>query len=202
MKEKKGKINAAKSTVIKKDQQAQGDEGTILSADFFDRPVLEVAPQLLGKYLVKASDDPLKPYKNKAYMITEVEAYDGPLDLACHASKGRTRRTETLFGKAGHWYVYLIYGIYSMLNVVCEKEGYPAGVLIRGIEGFDGPGKVTKALGVDRSLMGKIVAPESGLWIEDRGVNIPLKNSKRTPRIGVEYAGPVWSKKRYRFLIK
>lgn len=87
----------------------------ILPQSFFARPVLAVAPDLLGKYLVRDGYAPMK--------ITEVEAYDGPADKACHARFGRTARTEVMFGPAGYWYVYLIYGMYDMLNIVTGEEG-------------------------------------------------------------------------------
>jgi len=169
---------------------------TIVQKEFFDRPVLDVAHDLLGKYLVRRKDG-----EERAYMITEVEAYDGPDDKACHASKGRTERTEVMFGEAGVWYVYLVYGMYDMLNVVTGEKEYPAAVLIRGVEGISGPGKITKRLGVTRSLNAKAAAPKSGLWIEDRGVAVPEKNIVCTPRIGVAYAKE-WAHKPYRFVLK
>ena len=172
-----------------------------LSPEFFARPVLEVAPDLLGKFLVRRN----AAGEETALMITEVEAYDGPEDLACHACKGRTARTEPLFGEPGHFYVYLCYGIHWMLNVVTNEREYPAAVLIRGIEGFDGPGKLTRFMQIDKGLNGKPAVPESGLWIEDRGLLsavAPDRTIARGPRIGVDYAGPVWAKKPYRFLLR
>ncbi|HEY0964221.1 MAG TPA: DNA-3-methyladenine glycosylase [Candidatus Paceibacterota bacterium] len=168
---------------------------TSLDQSFFARPVLEVAPDLLGKFLV------IKQKRiESAYMITEVEAYDGPDDLACHASKGNTPRTEVMFGAAGIWYVYLIYGMYSMLNVVTGTEGYPAAVLIRAVEGFDGPGKLTKHLGITRDYNKLPAVPSTGLWIEDRGITVEASMIVTTPRIGVAYAGE-WAKKPWRFLM-
>jgi DNA-3-methyladenine glycosylase len=101
----------------------------ILSRQFFSRPTLQVAKALLGKHLVRHAGGQIVTGR-----IVEVEAYVGPEDLACHASKGRTARTDVMFGPAGVAYVYLIYGMYHCLNVVTEREGYPAAVLIRGIE--------------------------------------------------------------------
>ena len=145
---------------------------------------------------------------------------DGPEDRACHASKGRTERTEVMFGEAGRFYVYLCYGMYFMLNIVTGKKDYPAAILIRGAEVIDGPapleiararsvkalmgpGKLTKALKIDKKLNDKSVSRRTGLWLEDRGFD--LKSAgwriKRTPRIGVQYAGQ-WAKKPYRFLLK
>ncbi|MES2470827.1 MAG: DNA-3-methyladenine glycosylase [Patescibacteria group bacterium] len=169
----------------------------MLRKDFYKRPVLKVAPDLIGKYLVVSYGG-----KITAHMITEVEAYDGEGDLACHASKGKTKRTEVMFEEGGVWYVYLIYGIYEMLNVVTGNKDHPAAVLIRGIEGFDGPGKLTKALHIDRRFNNKKAAKESGLWIEDRGEVISKKDILKLPRIGVDFAGPIWSKKKWRFRLK
>ncbi len=169
----------------------------VLSKKFFRRPVLKVAPDLLGKYLVRKIGS-----KELAFKITEVEAYDGLKDLASHASKARTARTEVMFGESGHFYVYLCYGMYWMLNIVTGEKDYPAAVLIRGMEGYDGPGKVTRALKIDKKLNGKKAELKSGLWFEDRGVKVSKKQIKRMPRVGVAYAGPIWSKKPYRFLLE
>ncbi len=163
---------------------------------FFERPTLTVARELLGKYLVKKSKG-----KTIARMITETEAYDGPLDLASHASKGRTARTDVMFGEAGIWYVYLIYGMYEMLNIVTGPTDYPAAVLIRGVEGIDGPGKLTREFGITRSVNLKAVGDDSGVWIEDRGVRVRPSDIERTPRIGVAYAGE-WAKKPMRFVLR
>src|SRR6185436_20546414 len=119
----------------------------VLARKFFERNALTVARELLGKYLVRKVGQ-----KTVAYKITEVEAYIGPHDLASHASKGRTKRTEVMFGHPGHWYVYLIYGMYEMLNIVTDKFNYPSAVLIRGVEGVSGPGRLTKTLKITRAL--------------------------------------------------
>ena len=133
-------------------------------------------------------------------MILETEAYDGERDLACHARVGRTARTEVMYAAGGVWYVYLCYGIHEMLNLVVGPEGWPAAVLIRGVEGAGGPGRVTKALAFDRKLNGREASTEiAGLWIEDRGVCMPRTRVIATPRVGVNYAGPVWAKKPWRF---
>ncbi|MBX4190313.1 DNA-3-methyladenine glycosylase, partial [Candidatus Parcubacteria bacterium] len=115
-----------------------------LDRQFFEQKTLKVARELLGKYLVRRIGN-----KVIAAKITETEAYCGPNDKACHASKGRTSRTEVMFGKAGHAYVYLIYGMYHCLNIVTEKENYPAAVLIRGIGSINGPGKLCRELKID-----------------------------------------------------
>ncbi len=175
----------------------------VLGKEFFERSVLEVAPELLGKYLVRESENGAAGI---AHMITEVEAYDGAADLACHASKGRTSRTEVMFGPAGHWYVYLIYGRYDMLNIVTGPEDHAAAVLIRGVVAYDGPGKLTRDLGITREYNTAPALPKkeggSGLWIEDRGYTVDAASIEATPRIGVDYAGPEWSQKPWRFVLK
>jgi len=168
---------------------------TVLERGFFSRPALVVARELLGKYLVRELDG-----HQIAAMICETEAYVGPHDLACHASKGRTARTEIMFGPAGYWYVYFIYGIHWMLNAVTNDEGHPAAVLIRGAGEWIGPARLTKALSIDKNLNCREAAPAAGLWVEDRGVVIPRRKIERTPRIGVDYAGP-WAAKPYRFVV-
>jgi DNA-3-methyladenine glycosylase len=133
-------------------------------------------------------------------MIVEVEAYHGESDLACHARAGRTKRTQVMYGPGGFWYVYLCYGIHEMLNLVVGPADFPAAILIRGVEGAVGPGRVTKALGIDRRLNAtSATSGESGLWLEDRGVRVPRRIVQVTPRIGVDYAGPIWSMKHWRF---
>ena len=188
----------------------------ILTAKFFERPVLIVARGLLGKYLVRrypSTGSGQVRGKTIRAMITEVEAYDGPRDKACHASRGVTPRNKIMFGSAGHWYVYFTYGMHWMLNVVTGKEGYPAAVLIRGVaantdeRGFtqiNGPARVTKFFKIDKKFNSKSAGRRSGLWMEDGGVKSASwrKKIKRSPRIGVNYAGPVWSKKLYRFYLK
>jgi DNA-3-methyladenine glycosylase len=166
-----------------------------LTAAFFRRPALTVARGLLGKFLVRRVRG-----KETAVMITEVEAYDGFKDKASHAHRGQTPRNAPMFGPAGCWYVYFVYGMHWMLNVVTGPKGYPAAVLIRGLEGIPGPARLTKRLLIDRRLDAKPASKASGLWIEDRGVRVSPKRIRRTPRIGVDYAG-AWARKPYRFLL-
>jgi len=156
--------------------------------------VVAVARWLLGKALVRT-----RGRHRTEHVITEVEAYDGELDLACHASKGRTKRTEVMYQAGGIWYVYLCYGVHEMLNLVTGPAGYPSAILIRGVEDINGPGRLTKRLGIGRALNGARAAPTSGLHLEDRGVEIPRRHLRSGPRIGVDYAGPVWAKKPWRF---
>ena len=156
-----------------------------------------MAKELLGKFLVRKTSG-----KEVAAMITETEAYDGPHDLASHASKGKTERTAIMFGKPGNFYVYLIYGMYHMLNVVTREEGYPAAVLIRGVslgnERYDGPGKVTRYLAITGTFNKQPASTSSNLWFEDRRVKVAMV--KKLPRVGVHYAGPVFAAKKLRFL--
>jgi DNA-3-methyladenine glycosylase len=155
------------------------------------RATLAHARDLLGKFLVRAGTE--------GKMITEVEAYDGEHDLACHARVGRTGRTAVMYAAGGVWYVYLCYGVHEMLNLVVGPRGWPAAVLIRGVAGCRGPGRVTRALGIDRRFNATAAGRGSGLWIEDRGVTVPRRLVRATARIGVAYAGPVWAQKPWRF---
>ena len=152
---------------------------------------------LVGKMLVRRRGDG----EIDARMITEVEAYDGERDLACHARAGRTARTAPLYEPGGIWYVYLCYGIHEMLNLVVGPPNWPAAVLIRGVEGVHGPGRVTKRLEINRSLNLLPAEPASGLWLEDHGVRVPRRCIQATPRIGVDYAGDIWSLKPWRFVL-
>jgi DNA-3-methyladenine glycosylase len=169
----------------------------VLPIEFFKRPVLEVAQELIGASLVRRMSDG----SVISSMLTEVEAYDGTDDLASHASKGRTPRTEVMFGPAGVFYVYLIYGMHWMLNVVTGEPGYPAAVLIRGTTNIVGPGRITARLQIDKSLNGKPAKKSSGLWFENRSIFIPDERIETTPRIGVEYSGD-WSQVPYRFILR
>lgn len=165
-----------------------------LQHDFFVRDVLEVAPELLGKNLVRKVDNQIEKY-----LITEVEAYRGEKDLACHASKGRTPRTEIMYHNGGLVYVYLIYGMYWMLNIVTSVNETPQAVLIRGIKGFNGPGKLTKKLNIDKSFYGEDLINSERIWIESNEDFNDIK-IKTTPRIGIDYAGD-WKHKPWRFII-
>lgn len=191
----------------------------ILSAKFFNRPTLKVAKELLGKFLVRRTGN-----KKIFGMITEVEAYVGPKDKASHASRfwrgspraarGQTERNRIMFGKAGHWYIYFTYGMHWMLNIVTEKEDYPAAILIRsvrvtkpslpidnyGLVEIKGPGRLTKFFKIDKSFNGKPANHKTGLWIEDRSTKINPRLVKRGKRIGVDYAGR-WKDKPWRFYI-
>lgn len=160
------------------------------------KKAVALARWLLGKYLVRRMPDG----RTEARMIVETEAYNGESDLACHARAGRTKRTEVMYGPGGVWYVYLCYGIHEMLNLVVGPRDWPAAILIRGVEGAVGPGRVTKTLAIDRSLNAtSAVDPARSLWLEDRGQRVPGRIVEATPRIGIDYAGPLWSMKHWRF---
>lgn len=172
----------------------------ILPPAFFDRPTLRVARELLGKYLVRRVGS-----RNIALPITEVEAYVGPEDRASHASRfwrgspraarGRTLRNGVMFEGAGTWYVYFTYGMHWMANIVTERRGYPAAILIRGVAGISGPARVAKHFGIDRRFNGRSAFRRTGLWIEDRGLRV---SPRAGTRIGVGYAG-AWRNKPWRF---
>lgn len=170
----------------------------ILRPKFFERNAVKVAKDLIGCFLCTP--------KGK-FMIVETEAYEGLKDLASHASRGKTQRNQTMFGGPGVWYIYFTYGMHHMLNIVCGSHGHPAAVLIRGITASPisllGPAKLTKYLNVDKTFNGKKSEIKTGLWLESARLNIYTKfKIIKTPRIGVSYAGPIWSKKKYRFVVK
>ncbi len=168
----------------------------ILPIKFFNRKTKIIAKELLGKYLVRKINN-----KELAFMITEVEVYDSFKDLASHASKKRTTRNDVMFQPGGRWYIYFVYGMHSMLNIVTREKDYPAAILIRGLEGISGPGKVTKLLNIDRSLNNLNASKKTGLWVEDRGIHISPKNIQASPRVGINFAGEIWSAKPLRFYI-
>ncbi len=169
---------------------------------FFLEDPVELAQTLLGSLIVRS----VAPNDVRVARIVETEAYRGTDDKACHASKGRTERTAPMFGPPGHAYVYLIYGMYDMFNVVTWPEGEAAAVLIRGVEPVqgidgrtDGPGRLTRALDVTRhhnnaSLQG----PDIRICPGDK---IPQNEIACSPRIGVDYAGE-WAKKDWRFYLR
>ncbi len=172
----------------------------VLPVSFYARPTLRVARSLLGKYLVRETSAGLRVGR-----IMEVEAYVGLQDRASHASRGRTKRTEVMFGRPGLAYVYLIYGMYHCLNVVTERADFPAAVLIRAVqeehELIDGPGRVCRSFTIDRELNRHDLTIGKTLWIEDRGNRIRRNWIGAFPRIGVNYAG-AWAAKPWRFRLK
>lgn len=180
----------------------------VLKKSFYNQNTLKVARDLLGCFLVRKFSDG----KISKFIIIETEAYCGPNDLASHASRGKTQRSEVMFGEAGMIYIYLVYGMYYMLNIVTEKKDYPAAVLIRAVEsdsknsGFEnaklnGPGKLCRILKIDKSFNGlSIYNKKNGLWIE-RGRLKKTSQIKKTPRIGVDYAGE-YKDKPWRFVLE
>lgn len=177
-----------------------------LKRNFYKQPTLNVAKNLLGKYLVHKSGNKILSGK-----IVETEAYVGPKDLASHASRGRTPRTELMFGEAGHTYIYLIYGMYYCFNIVTENKDYPAAVLIRALEpaeGFieknkkliNGPGKLCREMKIDKNLNGADLTGNK-IWIEDRGEGVSNSKIIANKRIGIDYAGK-YKDKLWRFYIK
>ena len=165
-----------------------------LNRDFFTRDVLEVAPCLLSGILATRDSNGTV----RKFIITETEAYRGAEDKACHASKGRTARTEVMYHEGGSLYVYLVYGMHWMLNVVAGKENDPQAVLIRGLSDIKGPGRVTKVLGIDRSYYGEDLTTSTRIWIEDSGI---VPDVLTSPRIGIDYAGELWKNKPWRFFV-
>lgn len=167
----------------------------VLGPDFFNRPALTVARELIGKYLVRRVGS-----KVVALMITETEAYFGFDDLGSHASRGKTVRNTPMYMEAGTIYVYFTYGMHWMLNLVCGRKEYPAAVLLRGAGEVVGPARLTKFLQIDKSLNTLPMGKKAGLWVEDRGVLVPPRQIKKTPRIGIPNRG-VWTSKPWRFVL-
>ncbi len=164
-----------------------------LDKDFFSRDCLEVAPELVGKIIVRRLADGTELRER----ISETEAYRGEEDKACHASKGRTRRTELLYGDSGVIYIYLCYGMHWLVNVVTGDTEAPQAVLIRAGELHNGPAKLTKYLQLDGSFNGRSFYDDPEVWIEDDGF---VPEIKTAPRVGVDYAGEYWSNIEWRFI--
>ena len=154
---------------------------------FFHRPCVEVARDLVGKVLVM---------DGKRMRITETEAYCGESDTACHASKGRTKRTEVMYMQAGTVYVYLCYGMHWMLNIVTGEVNHPEAVLIRACMEATGPGKLTKALGITGELNRSSVVISDRLWIEDDGLRCHIQTDRR---VGIGYASQEDQERLWRF---
>ena len=166
---------------------------TRLGRSALSRPATLLAPQLLGKLLCRKMGEGILKYR-----IMETECYFGEEDTACHASKGKTERTKILFEKGGTAYVYLCYGIHSLFNVVSGTKGHPEAVLIRGVEGYNGPGKLTRAMEIDRSLNGEDMTTSHKLWLEDDGCQPQYKAAKR---VGIDYATEEYRDILWRFIV-
>lgn len=158
-----------------------------LPYEFYHRHALEVAPALVGKVIV-CGDIRLR--------ISETEAYCGETDTACHASKGRTQRTEVLYADAGTIYVYLCYGMHWMMNVITGDENDPQGVLIRACVDAPGPGRLTKKLGIDKRFNRQSILSCPDLWIEDDGQRFEIVADKR---VGIGYASQEDQDRLWRF---
>lgn len=174
-----------------------------ITRDFYARDTLTVARELIGMHLVRADGDTVRRGR-----IVETEAYQGPEDLAAHSSRGRTRRTEVMFGPPGHAYVYFIYGFWHCLNVVTEAEGVPHAVLLRALEPVSGiedktwgPGLLCRAMHIDRKLSGADLCGDV-LWLENPpAIRRRPPRIARSTRIGVDYAGD-WARRPWRFYDK
>jgi len=170
-----------------------------LPRDFFVRGTVSVARALIGVHLVHDDGG-----TRRAGRIVETEAYLGPRDLAAHSARGRTPRTEVMFGPPGHAYVYFIYGFWNCLNVVTAPAGVPHAVLLRALEPLDGldeptwgPGLLCRALHIDRSLNGTDLRGDV-LWLERPASRATAVRIARSARIGVDYAGG-WARRPWRF---
>ena len=185
---------------------------TIPGRDFYDRSTLKVARELIGARLVR-----ILAGRKLVGLITETEAYISEKDLACHARAGLTPRTAVMFGEPGHAYVYFTYGNHWMLNVVTERKGFPAAVLIRAIQPVEGvevmlerrhgrdtfgPGKLCQALGITKTENGvDLTKRTGGLWIEE-GVRVTNSLVTKGPRVGLNNKPEPWLSKPWRFLVK
>jgi DNA-3-methyladenine glycosylase len=168
------------------------DPRNILPPEYFSRPAQLLARELLGAAILRRFAG-----EERRYVITETEAYLGPHDLACHSARGRTARTETMFGPPGTLYIYLVYGLHLMLNVVAGPAGTGSAVLIRSAGGVEGPGRLGKALSLSLALNGLEQGTAAGLWFEE---GVKPRRILATPRIGIDFAGPQWAGRKLRFI--
>ncbi|MBR4626189.1 MAG: DNA-3-methyladenine glycosylase [Ruminococcus sp.] len=167
--------------------------GIILPTEFYRRDALEVAPELVGKIIVRT----LGNGSELRERIAEVEVYRGTEDLGCHASKGRTPRTELLFGESGIMYVYLCYGMHWLMNVITGEKEQPQGILFRAGTVHDGPAKLTKYLHIDGSFNAQPLCGNPAVRIEDDGFRPAVRTA---PRVGIDYAGEYWKNVKWRYI--
>lgn len=160
---------------------------------FIENDTLFIARDLIGKTLVRDFGDG-RIIRTK---IIETEAYIGEEDLACHASKGKTERNKVMYENGGIVYVYLVYGLYWMFNIVCSVKNRPEAVLIRGVEKCSGPGRTGKMLEIDRSFYAEDLGISKRIWVEDSKSDGKII---ATPRIGIDYSGEIWKNKPWRFV--
>ncbi len=191
-------------------------EGDLIPALFYQRPVVDVARELLGKRLIRQING-----RRIGGIISETEAYDGEQDKACHARSGRTNRNAVMYGNAGRAYVYFTYGMHWMLNCVCGPVDYPAAVLIRAIipqEGLDfiehqregippknwcnGPARLTRSLAIGSECNNMDLTTEAGGLYLEFLPEVTEELVIRTPRIGIQYAGEPWISQPWRFLLR
>ncbi len=167
---------------------------TVLKEDFFHRDCLEAAPELVGKLIIRSASE-----GEICLRITETEAYRGEEDTACHASKGRTPRTDILYREPGLIYVYLCYGCHWLMNIITGEKEQPQGILIRACKNFPGPGRLTKALRIDKSFNGQSVCDNPRICIADDGYRPEIERLKR---VGINYATPEYRDILWRFADK
>ncbi len=163
-----------------------------LGRRYFCQPADMLAEDLVGKLLCRKVDNEILRYR-----IMETECYYGEEDTACHASKGKTERTKILYEKGGTAYVYICYGMHFLFNVVTGHEGHPEAVLIRGITGYNGPGKLTRIMKINKDLNGEDMVNSDRLWIEDDGCRFPIRADKR---VGIDYATPEYRDILWRYI--
>lgn len=163
-----------------------------LGRSYYSQPATFLAQDLVGKLLCRKTEGGVLKYR-----IMETECYFGEEDTACHASRGKTERTKVLYEKGGTAYVYLCYGMHALFNVVTGKEGHPEAVLVRGVVGYNGPGKLTRGMEIDRSLNGEDMVHSKRLWLEDDGYILPVRADKR---VGIDYASPQYRDILWRYI--
>ncbi|HHE76367.1 MAG TPA: tRNA 2-thiouridine(34) synthase MnmA, partial [Candidatus Parcubacteria bacterium] len=184
--------------------------GKKLDKAFYLRPALILAKELLGKYIVRKVGRKFIIGK-----IVETEAYVGPKDKAAHTYNWKkTERNKAEYLKGGHIYIYLVYGMHWQLNITAANSGDPECVLVRAIDPVvreemskrmilsNGPGKLCRYLKLDKSFYGEDLIKSKRIWLEDSGEKIKGGDVLQTKRVGIDYAGPYWSKRKWRFLIK
>lgn len=170
----------------------------MLTSKFFVRDTRQVAKNLLGTFLVRQFPDG-EIVRRK---ITETEGYLGEKDKASHARFGETPRTKVMYRRPSVMYVYLIYGMHDMLNIVTEGEGKPEAVLIRGAEDTNGPGKLTKFFNITKDKHNnKMLGKRSGVWINSRDENFDPEKIETRPRVGIDYASKKWRNRKPRFVL-
>lgn len=165
-------------------------------SSFFQRDALEAGPRMVGMLLCRRTADG-SVLRGR---ILETEVYRGEEDGACHARAGKTPRTEMMYRKGGHAYVYLVYGLHHLMNIVTGPEGMPQAVLIRALEKpLNGPGKWTRAFGISKRENGLYLPDSNEIWLEDDGFRPEIQ---ALPRVGIDYAPEMWKTIPWRFATK